>query len=121
MYPFTWISDGYHVKNATLSCFNVFHVYFSHGLLVYLSTCKSGEYQVKSEPRFPSYVYSTCVFNFLRVLGGLSVWVIIHVEIITHLKLWVAVARHSFKCVKISTCIMTHTLRPPSTLKKKIA
>ena len=47
----------------------VFHVYFLHGLLVCLSTCISGGYHVMVEPIFPSYVYSTCVFNFLRVLG----------------------------------------------------
>ena len=48
---------------------------------MYLSTCISGGYHVMVEPRFPSYVYSTCVFNFLRVLGGMSVWVIIHVSL----------------------------------------
>ena len=58
----------------------VFHMHFPHVLLVYLSTCISGGYHVMVEPRFPSYVYSTCVFNFLRVLGGLSVWVVIHVS-----------------------------------------
>ena len=57
-----------------------FQVYFLHGLLVYLSTCISGGYHVMVEPRFSSYVYSTCVFTFLRFLGGLSVWVIIHVS-----------------------------------------
>ena len=35
---------------------HVFHVYFSHGLLVYLSTCISGEYQVKFGPYFFSHV-----------------------------------------------------------------
>ena len=59
----------------------VFHVYVLHGLFVYLSTCISGGYHVMVEPRFSSYVYSTCVFNFLRVLGGLSVWVIMHVSL----------------------------------------
>ena len=34
----------------------VFHVYFSHGLLVYLSTCISGGYHVKFEP----YLFFTC-------------------------------------------------------------
>ena len=30
---------------------------------MYLSTCISGGYHVMVEPRFPSYVYSTCVFK----------------------------------------------------------
>ena len=47
---------------------------------MYLSTCIYGGYHVMGEPRFPSYVYSTCIFNF--VLGGLSVWVIIHVGLL---------------------------------------
>ena len=66
----------------------VFHVYFSHGLLVYLSTCISGGYHVMVEPRFPSYVYSSYVFNFLGVLGGLSEWVIIRVSLLDGYYVW---------------------------------
>ena len=42
---------------------HVFHVYFSHGLLVYLFTCISGGHNVMFEPRFPFDVYSTWVFS----------------------------------------------------------
>ena len=66
----------------------VFHVYFSHGLLVYLSTCISGGYHVMVEPKFPSYVYSTCDLHFLGVLGGLSEWVIIHVSLSDGYYVW---------------------------------
>ena len=41
----------------------VFHVYFSHGLLVYLSTCISGGYHVIFEPKFSSDVYSMWAFS----------------------------------------------------------
>ena len=41
----------------------VFHVYFSHRLLVYLSTCISGRYHVMFEPRFSPDVYSTWFFS----------------------------------------------------------
>ena len=40
---------------------HVFHVYFSHELLVYLSTCIYGGYHVMFKPIFPSYVYSMWV------------------------------------------------------------
>ena len=35
---------------------HVFHVYFSHELYVYLSTCISGGFQVKFKPNFFSCV-----------------------------------------------------------------
>ena len=88
---FVWINGvPVHVDIRWISCekcqlilFHLFHVYFSHGLLVYLTMCISGRYHVDImfDPRFPSYVYFMCGFNFLRVLGGLSVWVIIHVSL----------------------------------------
>ena len=42
---------------------HVLHVFFSHGLMVYLSTYISGGYHVMFEPGFPSDVYSTWVFS----------------------------------------------------------
>ena len=58
---FTWINGvPIHVDIRWISCeechpflvSHVFRVYFSHGLLVYLSTCIFGGYQVKFEPFF---------------------------------------------------------------------
>ena len=51
----------------------VFHVYFSYGLLMCLSTCISGGYHVMFEPRFPSDVYSTWGFLMWIIYVGLHI------------------------------------------------
>ena len=72
---FTWINGvPVHVDIRWISC-EEFHLILFHFCFI------SGGYHVIVEHRFPPYVYSTCVFNFLIVLGGLSVYVIIHVSL----------------------------------------